>query len=250
MWNSSLWINVGKADNEKYGYAAISKNSPVLLGNAIVGVVDFVGIHQSRVRLITDSGIKPSVRAVRGDSQRRLLLENLSLAKDNLLRHSGLLADTDVKAIIDSIDRILPKMHVEEKTWYLAKGEIYGRSQPLWRSPGQVLKGIGFNYDFPDEEGPARDLRTGKAQNSQLKLPVMSLLKVNDLLETTGMDGVFPKGLLVAIVTKIEPLKEGDYYYELEAKPAAGNLDELSLVFVVPPVGYDSGDQPTMFGKN
>jgi rod shape-determining protein MreC len=50
------------------------------------------------------------------------------------------------------------------------------------------------------------------------------------------LDGVFPPGLDVATITKIHPLKEGDYYYELEAKPTAGNMYNLSYVFVIPPV--------------
>ncbi len=35
------------------------------------------------------------------------------------------------------------------------------------------------------------------------------------------MDGVFPEGLKVARVTKIQALREGDYCYEIEALPLA-----------------------------
>ena len=59
---------------------------------------------------------------------------------------------------------------------------------------------------------------------------------MNDVLVKTGMDGVFPPGFQVATVTRIELLKEGDYFYELEARPIAGPLEELSLVFVLPPM--------------
>lgn len=194
-WNSSLWLNVGTADNVVLGREVVAKNSPVVVGTSIVGVIDFVGTHQSRVRLITDSGLTPSVRALRNKT-------------------------------------------------YLAKGEIHGSSQPLWRKGSHILKGIGFNYDFDDEEGLARDLRTGKPIDPASDLPAMPIIKAKDLLVTTGLDGVFPPGLQVAEVTKIKMLGEGDYYYELEAKPTAGNLDELSLVFVIPPYGYDTLDQP------
>lgn len=204
-WSSSLWINVGKSSNQTLGREVIAKNSPVVVGTSVVGVVDYVGMHQCRVRLITDSGLTPSVRATRADPQK------------------------------------------EHATMYLAKGELHGSSKPLWRSYGDVLKGVGFNYDFPDERGPARDLRSGMPLHGTGKEQAMPILKVNDLLVTTGMDGVFPAGLQVAEVTKIHLLKEGDYYYELEAKPTAGNLHELSLVFVMPPVGYDPNDQPPAF---
>ena len=70
----------------------------------------------------------------------------------------------------------------------MAKGELHGSSKPLWRGYSQVLKGIGFNYDYADAYGPARDLRTGKTTANS---PGISLLRVNDLLMTTGMDGIF-----------------------------------------------------------
>lgn len=199
-WYSSLWINLGSLDNEKLKYNAIGKNSPVLIGNSIIGVIDYVGKKQSRVRLITDSALSPSVRALRRENN---------------------------------------QVH------YLAKGEIRGAGYPLFRSNGNLLFGIGFNYDFADDKGPARDLRTGEPADPQEKLPKLPLLKVDDLLVTTGMDGVFPPDLQVGTITKIYPLKEGDYYYELEALPCCGNLDDISLVFVLPPLGFDFDDQPT-----
>lgn len=203
-WNSSLWVNVGTADNEGYDRPVIVKNSPVLVGDSVIGILDFVGRRQSRVRLITDSEISLSVRAVR-ETQ---------------------LSDQ------------------ETKKCFLAKGELHGDSAPLWRTQGEKLKGIGFNYDFPDEKGPARDLRSGATVKKDPHLPALPLISIGDRLVTTGMDGVFPEELKVAEVTYIEPLKEGDYYYELEAKPTAGSLEDLSLVFIIAPVGYDFNDQP------
>lgn len=185
-WNSSLWINCGEADNRRLNFEVVAKNSPVVVGISIVGVVDFVGEHESRVRLVTDSGLNPSVRVRRG----------------SLL---------------------------------LAKGELCGESEPLWRSHQSLIQGVGFNYDFSDSEGPARDLRTGEPLEVNSKLTATTILQVNDLLITTGMDGVFPKGLKAGIVKKILPLKEGDYAYNLIAESTAGNLNDLALVFVLPP---------------
>ena len=199
-WNSSLWINVGTDYNAIFDQPVVAKNSPVLFGRSLIGVIDYAGQHQSRVRLITDSGLTPSVRAMRLQGKQAHLL---------------------------------------------AKGELHGSSKPLWRRYPHLLKGVGFNYDFEDAEGPARDLRTGTPLDPARKLPAMPLIQVNDLLVTTGMDGVFPAGLEVALVTKVHPLKEGDYYYEIEAKPLAEPLDRLSTVFVIPPLGYDPDDQPT-----
>ena len=70
-WNSSLWINIGENTNGDYHRTLIAKNSPVLIGNSVVGVIDYVGKDQSRVRLITDSGLVPSVRVARGGEQNK-----------------------------------------------------------------------------------------------------------------------------------------------------------------------------------
>lgn len=238
-WNSSLWINVGQSD-----YPALVKNSPVVVGSSIVGVIDYVGNHQSRVHLITDSGLSPSVRASRGQIQSRMALENLTRVIFYLQHHPDL---PNSQQLIQDLSSLRKNLSKTDQTWALAKGELHGSSKPLWRSSGTTLKGIGFNYDFADEEGPARDLRTGEPINHN-QVPAMPLLKVNDLLVTTGMDGIFPPGLRVAEITKVDLLREGDYYYTLEAKPTAGNLDDLSLVFVISPLGYDVNDQPPRIG--
>jgi cell shape-determining protein MreC len=203
-WYSTLWINIGEEDNHHLKNNFLGKNSPVLVGNSIIGVIDYFGKKQSRVRLITDSGLNPSVRALRQEN---------------------------------------------DITYYLAKGEIKGSGSPLFRSNGNVLYGCGFNYDFDDDKGPARDLRTGEPTDSKVKFSTLPLLKVGDTLITTGMDGVFPADLNVALITKIYPLKEGDYYYELEAEPTSGKLDDVTVVFVLPPIGFDFNDQPPLIGR-
>jgi rod shape-determining protein MreC len=188
FWASSLWLNVGEKNNREIGKSIIEKNSPVLLGDCIVGCIEHVEENRSRVRLITDSALVPSVRVLR----------------DGKL--------------------------------YLAKGELYGSGQSFWRSKGQILKGVGFNYDFADEEGSARDLRTGREQGNFSDHERVSLIETGDLLVTTGMDGVFPAGFKVATVTKILPLQEGACFYEIEALLLAGNLDDLSYLTVLPPL--------------
>ncbi len=167
-WSSCLWID--RSD--------VLVNSPVVVGDHVIGVIDHVGQFRSRVRLITDSGLRPSVRVIRGEQ-------------------------------------------------LLAKGELFGSSLPLWRSYRNILTGYGFNFDFSDVEGEARDLRMG------------NILRPGDLLVTTGMDGVFPPMLNVARVEDIATLREGSYFYELTAIPTAGDLNELQTVFILPPREMD-----------
>ena len=244
-WNSSLWINVGQETNESYEKPLVAKNSPVLVGDCVVGVIDYVGRKQSRVRLITDSGLVPSVRVARGGEQNRALAENVNDLISYIHTHGEFFEDPKEKSYLEeALQKFKYKLFEKRHTWYLAKGEIHGQSHPSWRTDGHILKGSGFNYDFEDEWGPARDLRTGEPLIANKEFKSMPLVKIHDLLITTGMDGVFPPHLKIGTVTKIDLLREGDYSFELEAKPSVGNLDELNWVYVIAPLGYDEKDQP------
>lgn len=245
-WNSFLWIDVGESTNQTLGRQVVAKNSPVVVGSSLIGVIDFVGKHQARVRLITDSELYPSVRSVRGHPQALRLVETINILLDNLNGYESLFADAQEKeAIYQPLENLQSKLLQQKDTLYLAKGELHGSCSPRQRSHGNQLKGIGFNCDFGDDKGPARDLRSGVPYESEDgAVSPVPLLKVHDILATTGMDGIFPEGLQVAEVIKVEPLEEGAYYYELQARPTAGNLDTLSLVYVMAPQGFDSSDYP------
>lgn len=242
-WNSALWVNVGSVANEKSGREIVAKNSPVVVGKAVVGVVDYVGKRQSRVRLITDSALTLSVRALRDTTADRSFAASLEEVLIGVQIHSHFLHD---EAEVDQFKSYLEQC-LKQCAWkpgiddYLAKGELHGSGAPIWRSSGKKLVGTGFNYDFADEEGEARDLRSGKPVNGHGE--ETPLIKVKDLLVTTGMDGVFPPGLVAAEVTKIFPLKEGDYFYDIEAKPAAGQLDDLSIVYILPPYQLEENER-------
>lgn len=243
-WSSSLWIDVGETENIQLGKDVIQKNSPVVVGDSIIGVIDYVGSKQSRVRLITDSGLTPSVRVARGTPQDLFLMDHLHAVMGVLATRNDLFKDNAEKnMLIAKLEQIKSSLNNHRETLLLAKGEIQGSSRPLWRSRGQKLKGIGFNYDFADDEGPSRDLRSGEPVVEANSFATAPLIQNDDLLVTTGFDGIFPPGLRVAHVSKIHLLREGDYYYELEATPTAGDLNELFLVYVLPPVGYDPDDQ-------
>lgn len=245
-WNSSLWVNVGEETNKISQKKLIAKGGAVVVGNSLIGVVDYVGKNQSRIRLITDESLVPSVRALRGEPQKRYFSDVIVRLQEYFSDTSALFASEEEKEQLQiKLDAIRHKLLEDNQSYFLAKGELHGASAPLWRSSGTLLKGVGFNCDYADEYGPARDLRRGTPYGMQ-QSSAFQILLPNDLLVTTGMDGVFPPGLHVAEVLQVSPLKEGDYFYELLAKPTAGNLDELSIVFILPPYGYDPQDQPTL----
>ncbi len=174
-WSSSLWVNVGDADNRSLGKVIVAKNSPVLSDGALVGVVDYVGQKQARIKLITDSGLCPAVRVNRGASQNRELAHQLQTLLYQLEKRDDLFAGEGEKsALLAQLKSLKEKNGIQWEDGYLAKGELHGSSAPFWRSRGPLLKGIGFNFDYPDEEGEARDL--------QAPIPI---LKEGDLLVTS-----------------------------------------------------------------
>ena len=238
-WSSTLWINLGEIDNEKLGKKIIGINSPVLLGTSIVGVVEYVGNSQSKVRLITDARLVPSVRVVHGNEQNRYLLEHLESLIFALELRNDLFSSQEERTLMaKQLSLLKTNLQQQGGEFYLAKGELHGTSYPLWRSRSQVLKGIGFNYDFSDVEGPARDLRSGGPYDMTHKGEPASLLRPGDLLVTTGLDGVFPAGFRIALISSVQTLKEGASSYEIEAISTAGNLNELTHVFVLPPSDF------------
>ena len=246
-WHQALWIDVGESSNQSEKDPTVALNSPVVIGSAIVGIIDYVGKEQSRVRLITDSRLNPSVRASRGGEQDYHLNEQIeSLLHQMAFKKQIPLSPDDHAQLSQLLSKLKEGLQPFKRSWYLAKGELSGSLSSSRIGQAITLAGTGFNYDFPDEEGDSRDLRSGKSMQNA-KDQAVPILRINDILVTTGMDGVFPAGFQVAIVTRIGLLKEGDYFYDLEARPIAGPLEELSLVFVLPPFKKEEilGDEHT-----
>lgn len=234
-WESVLWLDVGEEDNERTGARVVAHNSPVVVGNVLIGVVEHVERKRSEVRLITDTHLVPSVRAVRGEQSHRSLLLLMDHLITILQKRSGMYSSTqEENKVLSSLADFRRSLQRGWGDYYLAKGELYGSSAPLWRAKRPVLYGVGFNYDTADEEGGARDLRSGElVENREKGLP---LLQPGDLLVTSGLDGIFPQGLEVGIVAKVNLLREGDCTYDLEAVPVIENLAEIEYVTILPPL--------------
>jgi rod shape-determining protein MreC len=221
-WSSCIWVNVGDENNAALGKTVVSKNSPVIADGALVGVIDYVGKKQSRIRLITDSGLAPAVRVNRGATQNRELARQLHVLLQQLEKRDDLFSSQEEKEkLFASLNNLREKNGVCWEDGYLAKGEVHGSSAPFWRSRSPVLKGIGFHFDYLDKERISPDA----------KIPI---LKEGDLLVTSGLDGIFPPGFPVGFVSSVDPIKEGGYFYNIEVKPAVNNLNDLRTVFILP----------------
>lgn len=218
LWSSSLWVNVGESTNRAIGAKVVAKNSPVLAGNALVGVVEFVGEKQSRVRLITDSGLCPSVRIARGGLQNRELAHQIEALSQLLEKRD----DLEKANLLCALQTFKKNLGVHWDDGYLARGEVRGSSSPFWRSRGSMLKGVGFHFDFPEGTPPGQ------------KVPI---LKEGDLLVTTGLDGVFPPGLSVGTVMKVLPQKPGSYAYDINVRPVVSHFNDLQTLCIMAPVG-------------
>lgn len=234
-WSSSFWVNVGEESNSLDDACHIGLNSPVIKGTALVGVIDYVGKNQSRVRLITDSGMTTSVRAVRGGAQQHLFYQ----AAQNLLQLKNLsffknFPQAFQDQLVEQLNELKQKAALNAESSYWAKGELRGKSLPLWRANNQLLEGSGFNYDFSDEFQEQTELLSMTADNQ------WKIIQNGDLLITSGLDGFFPPGLAVAQVSKVEPLNTGAYYFDIEAKPVMGNIQEITTVTILPPSHFET----------
>lgn len=228
-YNSSLWINKGSDDN-------IQRNSPVLNGDALIGIVDYVGKKTSSVRLITDSSLTPSVRVARGvkdltlDAAVRQIINTVNAS-------DGRFNEEETKALTYLLRKVEKENKAPQGAQFLAKGIVQGNGS------GKKLKGLGFNYNYSDKYGPSRDLRTGTTTDTDSeKVP---LLQTGDLLITSGMDGVFCEGLKVAYVEQVLPLPEGAFAYECLARPCAEDIQDVQYVTILEPSGFDESLIPT-----
>ncbi|MBS0627702.1 MAG: hypothetical protein JSS09_05780, partial [Verrucomicrobia bacterium] len=175
-WSSFLWINIGENQNISLKEKIVAKNSPVVIGNVLVGFVEEVGPFRSKVRLLTDSKLVPSVRAVRGSEQNSIVSNQIEeLLQVLQTRQELFISEQEAGDLFFQLQKVGLRTEYFSEDFYLAKGELFGSSLPLWRSRGQTLQGVGFNYDFPDEEGPARDLRTGEvlSKNHEKGVPLL-----------------------------------------------------------------------------
>lgn len=237
-WNSQIWINIGENLNQTLGHLVIGKNSPVVVGDAVVGIVEYVGKKFSRIRLITDAHLSLAVRAARGSELDRFLALKCKDLQESLEKREDLLEKGDKELFFTLLKEVQLALNLKKADYYLAKGEIHGALTPEYRTSSNCLQGKGFNYDFADAEGPARDLKTGNVLEKDFGFLNQPMIQTGDLLVTTGLDGVFPAGLKAGLVDKVEPLEEAGFAYEITAHPALASLSDLTVVFVMPPLEF------------
>jgi rod shape-determining protein MreC len=77
-----------------------------------------------------------------------------------------------------------------------------------------------------------------KMEGFLFAFPILPKVKVGDLIVTSGLDGLFPKGLLIGRVISVKPTIEGDSEVKVIAESASNHIDgDISEVKVLSPVG-------------
>jgi cell shape-determining protein MreC len=220
-WSTTVWVDVGREGDCCF---PLEKDCPVLSQGVVVGIVDYVGAKASRIRLISDPLVRLAVRVVRGGFEAKVLSRHIPQIQRILDRNPKILQKPELTAMLSKLLACLAQNLPQEDDLFLAKGELQGTC-------GKCFSGVGFNYDFDDEEGKKRDLRSGQRTSEDKKIP---LIMPGDLLVTSGLDGCFPKNLPVARVEKVFPLEEGAISYRIIASTEAKDFWDLEYVTIIP----------------
>ena len=223
--SSFAWINLGELYNQKIGGKILAKNSPVVVGDVLVGVVEEVFLNYSKIRLITDPNLVVSVRAIRGDQQ----LKNLDSKVMELLDCLELTEDfkwADKEQLKVTLTSLHEQLEKDGNDRYFAYGEIYGREYSPFLAFQNELIGDGFHLKVEE-----RLLRTSTESRGFKDV----IIKKGDLLVTTGLDGLFPKGFKVGIVTDVSPAQIGRLAHKIKARSILENIHEVQFVQILPP---------------
>ena len=232
-----LWINLGSSSSDIP--FPIEKNCPVVCGDTLIGIVEYVGSEVSLVRLLSDPKMRPAVRVVREHTNSALLAQAICTIQQSLEKNPSLYPREEFAATLNKLLTCLYASLPSSVFEPLAKGEIQG----VCFGEENVFVGVGFNYESDDEEGKRRDLRTGAKEDGSSKTP---LIMPGDLLETSGKDGTFPKGLKVATVIDVDPIEEGAVSYSIKARSTAIRFPDFDYVFVLPKVTSCVPQEPTL----
>ena len=224
--SSFAWINLGENYNSKCGITIIQKNSPVVFGDVLVGVVEEVFPHFSKIRFITDPHLVVSVKAIRGKEQ----LKSMQAKAEDLLDALELVQEVKYEKkdeLMSLLHALNQELQNEGHDRYYARGEVSGAEySPLYVFQNQLI-GSGFLM---------QDLKTKHVKNLGVRGFQEIAIKKGDLLVSTGTDGMIPAGLKVGFVTEVLPSTLGKATYSIKAKSACDQLNELEYVQILPAV--------------
>ncbi|MGR3952209.1 MAG: rod shape-determining protein MreC [Chlamydia sp.] len=243
--SSAIWVGLGRKNWTNSSFS-IERYCPILSHGYLIGYIDYVGERVSRVLLITDPKLFVAVRVKRAISlkEKTLVLgKSFQAALSSYARQSEPPSENLQKGV-RAVETILSILNSEAPSpIYFAYGYLQGASSSLSSSKRpHTIHGYGFNCDLDREGSIKRDLRTGKKTAEDQKI---SIIKTKDLLETSGLDGIFPKALPIASVSYVFPLGEGDNSYTIEAIPLREEFGSIHYVTILEALPQETKSPPS-----
>jgi len=228
--SSLAWIDIGDKYNQQVGETVVAKNSPVVIADQLVGVVEEVYPKFSKIRLITDPKLAINVKAVRGKEQ----MKDVQSKAEELLDCLELIKDIKYERkeeLIAQLIQLIQGLKLDGHDRYYALGEISGSEYSFLSKNRDQLVGTGFSL-----KGSYRQLQDDPSKGFQ-EIAVMK----GDLLVSTGKDGVIPAGLKVGWVVDVGKASMGKSTYAIRARSACRELHRLEYVQVLPPMINPAG---------
>ncbi len=205
-WSSTIWINVGEKDN--HSFPIVQKGSPVLIGKAVIGVIDEVEKKRSKVKLISDPSLAISIKTAAYAPAPWIADKLFSLKQWIQALPSPLLQQ-----------ELLEQLEAMEKTIF---------SYPSPPSSPEVLGYTAGSYI--SIQGSISNLLQGNFFLSS----VSSSPAIPSLILTSGLDGIFPEGLEVGILHSFPSEQKKEYSQPFIAVAAVENLHKLTYVTILP----------------
>jgi len=214
-WDRFLWIDAGRETHPDH--SVLQRQSPVVCGDVVVGLIDYVGRRQSLVRLLSDPQCCPAIQ-VHAEAPSGLWIAAQRL--QSLLRRSK---DLDL-GVQRSLEKSLGQIPCHQGNLSNWKGMLKGFSKE--GTGGPELVGDFFSTQMLEGD-------PGSIEPS-----------IGQLLVTSGLDGIFPPGLKVGY---LQTLKDPDGVRplrEFTAIPALDSFENLFWLTVLSPRGFMAQDRP------
>ncbi len=244
-WNRFLWVDAGRETVGEDG--PLQKQSPVVYGDAVVGLIEYVGRRQSLVRLITDPQCCLAVQVAAEGSQG---IQVASQRLQRLLRTNSQVDET----LRCALQPLLMQLSQEHRTTVAWRGSLKGSGN----SAGGEASLVGEFY--PSESRRAAQHADADLSVSPTYLHEGHILhpgvwdrnqhpSAGALLVTTGLDGIFPAGLKVGYIESTaadnrRPEQVAWPAPTFTALPAVETLDDLQWLTILAPRGFSGADVP------